>query len=136
MGTIEGGDNRRAPYSVEFCGGTHVARTGDIGLVSITGESAVAAGVRRIEALTREGARRRLNGEARALAEIAQALRAPVDEAGERLAALIEERTQARTRTRRRPAQARARRRGQGRRTRARHRRREALCARRQRASR
>jgi alanyl-tRNA synthetase len=92
MGTIEGGDNGSRPYSVELCGGTHVARTGDIGLVSITGESAVAAGVRRIEARTRDAARKGLNEEAHALAEIAGALRAPVSEAGERLAALIEER--------------------------------------------
>jgi alanyl-tRNA synthetase len=92
MGTIEGGDNGARPYSVELCGGTHVARTGDIGLISVTGESAVAAGVRRIEARTREGARKRLNEEARALADIASALRAPVAEAGEKVAALVEER--------------------------------------------
>jgi alanyl-tRNA synthetase len=92
MGTIEGGDNGARPYSIELCGGTHVARTGDIGLVSITGESAVAAGVRRIEARTRDDARKGLNDEARALADIASQLRAPVGEAGARLAALIEER--------------------------------------------
>jgi alanyl-tRNA synthetase len=92
MGTIEGGDNGTRPYSVELCGGTHVGRTGDIGLISITGESAVAAGVRRIEAKTRDEARHRLNEEAAALADIAASLRAPVSEAGKRLAALIEER--------------------------------------------
>jgi alanyl-tRNA synthetase len=84
MGVIEGGDNASRPYSVELCGGTHVSRTGDIGLISITGESAVAAGVRRIEAKTRDEARHRLNEEAAALADIAASLRAPVAEAGER----------------------------------------------------
>src|SRR5258708_34978648 len=51
-------------YSVELCGGTHVRRLGDIGLFTILAESAVAAGVRRIEALASEGARRHLQGEA------------------------------------------------------------------------
>jgi alanyl-tRNA synthetase len=91
MGVIEGGDNGSRPYSVELCGGTHVARTGDIGLVSIVGESAVAAGVRRIEAKTREEARKRLTEDSRAFSDLAALLRAPASEAAERLEALIED---------------------------------------------
>ena len=78
--------------SVELCGGTHVARTGDIGLVAITGESGVAGGVRRIEAATGEGARRLLRAESRALDEITALLKVPVAEAPNRLAALLDER--------------------------------------------
>ncbi len=92
MGTFEGGDNGPRPYSVELCGGTHVRRTGDIGLVSVVGESAVGAGVRRIEAQTRDGARRRLNGEARGFADLASRLRSAPGDAAERLDALIEDR--------------------------------------------
>ncbi len=91
MGTFAGGDNGTRPYSVELCGGTHVARTGDIGLVSIVAESAVAAGVRRIEAKTREEARKRLTEDSRGLADLAALLRAPASEAAERLEALIED---------------------------------------------
>ena len=80
------------PYSVELCGGTHVRRTGDIGLVSIVGESAVAAGVRRLEAKTGEGARTHLNDDSRRLRDIAALLKSPADDAAERLAALIDER--------------------------------------------
>jgi len=79
-------------YSVELCGGTHAARTGDIGLVSIVGEGAVAAGVRRLEAMTGNGARLRLNEESRLLDGLAGLLKVPASEAGNRLAALIEER--------------------------------------------
>lgn len=83
--------NGRA-FSVELCGGTHAGRTGDIGLVSVVGESAVAAGVRRLEAMTGNGARLRLNSESRLLDGLASLLKVPAHEAGPRLAALIEER--------------------------------------------
>ena len=88
MGTNEDG---RA-YSVELCGGTHAARTGDIGLVSVTGEGAVAAGVRRLEAMTGAGARRQLNADSRRLRDLAGLLKVPAGEAEARLSALIEER--------------------------------------------
>ncbi|WP_293863825.1 alanine--tRNA ligase [uncultured Alsobacter sp.] len=92
MGTNAGGDNAGTSYSVELCGGTHVARTGDIGLVTIVAEGAVAAGVRRIEALSGEGARLHLDGESKRLKGLAGVLKAPVNEVGDRLAALVEER--------------------------------------------
>ncbi len=79
-------------FSVELCGGTHVARTGDIGLVTIVAEGAVASGVRRIEAKTAEGARRHLNAEARKLRDVAALLKAPLEETPERVAAVVEER--------------------------------------------
>ncbi len=79
-------------YSVELCGGTHVRRTGDIGLLAVVSEGAVSAGVRRIEALTGETARRHLAGRARALRDVAGVLRVSPAEAAERARALVEER--------------------------------------------
>ncbi|HUZ66897.1 MAG TPA: alanine--tRNA ligase [Beijerinckiaceae bacterium] len=92
MGRTIGGDNAGRPFSVELCGGTHVARTGDIGLVTIVSESAVGSGVRRVEAKTATGARRHLNDEGRRLREMAAQLKASADDAPARLGALIEER--------------------------------------------
>ena len=79
-------------WSVELCGGTHVRRTGDIGLISVTGESAVASGVRRIEALTGRHARKHAN-DTMALAKSAAAeLRTSIEDVPARIAALMEER--------------------------------------------
>lgn len=88
MGTTDAGK----AYSVELCGGTHAGRTGDIGLVSVVGEGAVAAGVRRLEAMTGTNARRQLNADSKRLRDLAGLLKVPASEAEARLAALIEER--------------------------------------------
>jgi alanyl-tRNA synthetase len=77
-------------YSVELCGGTHVAATGDIAIFKIIAESAVSSGVRRIEALTGEGARQWLNARDEKLRETAAALKASPDEVPARVAALVE----------------------------------------------
>ena len=79
-------------YSVELCGGTHVAATGDIQLLKIISESAVSSGVRRIEALTGEAARQWLNARDDKLRETASTLKASPDEVPARVAALVEER--------------------------------------------
>jgi alanyl-tRNA synthetase len=79
-------------FSVELCGGTHVHRLGDIGLFTILSESAVAAGVRRIEALTSEHARRYLSGQADIAREAASAIKTPIGELAARVALLADDR--------------------------------------------
>ena len=79
-------------YSVELCGGTHVRATGDIGLFRIVSESAVSSGVRRIEALTGEAARRWLVGREDALKSLAASLKTAPEEVEARVAALVDER--------------------------------------------
>jgi alanyl-tRNA synthetase len=80
------------PFSVELCGGTHVKRTGDIGLLRVVGESAVGAGVRRIEAVVGAAAADYFRAQEALLREVADALRVQPAEAPARLAALLEER--------------------------------------------
>ena len=79
-------------WSVELCGGTHVGRTGDIGIITLASEAGVAAGVRRIEAFTGTTARKFVNhlGELAKLA--ATELKSPVEEMPGRLAHVLEER--------------------------------------------
>jgi len=75
-------------YSVELCGGTHVARTGDIALFKIVAEQGIAAGVRRIEALTGEAARRWLLEQAAVSRALAEQFKVPVTEVAARVEAL------------------------------------------------
>ncbi len=86
-----GGDGKRA-YSIELCGGTHVGRTGDIGLFRVVFEGAVSSGVRRIEAVTGASALARLAEADQQLAAAAAALRASPAEVPERVTALIDDR--------------------------------------------
>ncbi|MDP1627126.1 alanine--tRNA ligase [Parvibaculum sp.] len=84
--------NANGMYSVELCGGTHVRRVGDIALFKIVSESAVASGIRRIEALTGEGARAYLVGQERIAREAAGALRISTEDLPARVVSLMEER--------------------------------------------
>jgi alanyl-tRNA synthetase len=95
-GPAGGGQGNKAnkAWSVELCGGTHVTRTGDIGIVRIVGESASASGVRRLEALTAEGARAYLAEQDGRMRELAGVLRTKSDDVVDRVKALIDERKQ------------------------------------------
>ncbi|HTA63948.1 MAG TPA: alanine--tRNA ligase [Xanthomonadaceae bacterium] len=81
---------RMGEFSTELCGGTHVHRTGDIGVFKILGETGVAAGVRRIEAVTGQGALDHIAEEERRLAHIARLLGGSAGDAEEKLKQLVE----------------------------------------------
>ncbi len=89
-GSGKGADGRT--YSLELCGGTHVARTGDIGAFVLLSESASSAGVRRIEALTGQAALDHLRAQDARLADVAAVLKASVSEVVDRVKVLAEER--------------------------------------------
>jgi alanyl-tRNA synthetase len=84
--------NGQGPYSVELCGGTHVARTGDIALFRIVSETGVAAGVRRVEALTGEAARRYMLEQSGVAQALAGQFKVPVLEVPARVEALTNDR--------------------------------------------
>jgi alanyl-tRNA synthetase len=83
-----GGGNAMG-WSVELCGGTHVNRTGDIGIISVIGESAVASGVRRIEALTGNDARHELNESRTQIRAVSSEINAHAGEVNARVAAIV-----------------------------------------------
>ncbi|PRD41488.1 alanine--tRNA ligase [Phyllobacterium phragmitis] len=92
MGTATQGPKAGKIYSTELCGGTHVRRTGDIGLIRVISEGAVAAGVRRIEALTGEAARHYLEEQDERIKALAGVLKTTPAETIDRVTSLMEER--------------------------------------------
>jgi alanyl-tRNA synthetase len=94
MGSLDGSGKGadRKTYSLELCGGTHVARTGDIGAFALLSESASSSGVRRIEALTGQAALDHLRAQDARLAEVAVALKTHPGDVLERVKALQDER--------------------------------------------
>ncbi|MCH4090282.1 alanine--tRNA ligase [Acetobacter sp.] len=85
-------DGSKPAWSVELCGGTHVSRTGDIGLFRISSETGVSAGVRRIEAVAGSAAEAAAVANEERLSQIAAMLKVTMTEAPERLATLLDER--------------------------------------------
>jgi alanyl-tRNA synthetase len=92
MGQGDRSLNTDISYSMELCGGTHVGQTGDIGFFKIISESAVASGVRRVEALTGEAAVRHVEARDAIVAEAAQALNTAPSEISSRVTTLLQER--------------------------------------------
>ncbi|MGB0683167.1 MAG: alanine--tRNA ligase [Magnetovibrionaceae bacterium] len=98
MGTSKGASNgasdggEEKPYSVELCGGTHVARTGEIGLFKILSEGAVAAGVRRIEAVTGPGAEAHMAEQESLIRDLSGLLKTTPQELPSRVSSLLDER--------------------------------------------
>ena len=92
MGIAVDDNSRTKPYSMELCGGTHARRTGDIGLIRVVQESSVAAGVRRIEALSGDGARKYLIEQDDNLKSIAGVLKSTPQKLEARVVSLLEER--------------------------------------------
>ena len=90
--SMGGATESAAHYSTELCGGTHVARTGDIGHFRITAEGAVAAGVRRLEGVTADGALAYARRREGLLTDVAERLKSAPEQLPERVAALVEER--------------------------------------------
>ena len=86
------GEGNRAAYSIELCGGTHVRRTGDIGLFRIVSEGAVSAGVRRVEAVVAASALAAVAETDKRIADVAAALKTHPGDVPERVAALLEDR--------------------------------------------
>jgi alanyl-tRNA synthetase len=94
MGGMVAGDSNKA-WSVELCGGTHVERTGDISLLKIISESAVAGGVRRIEAVTHQGAVAWIDAREAILTKTADLLKVAPEQLAERVTQLVEDRKKA-----------------------------------------
>ena len=88
-------DNPNKAWSVELCGGTHVVQTGDISLLKIISESAVAGGVRRIEAVTHEGALAWIDARDAILTKTSDLLKIAPEQLAERVAQLVEDRKKA-----------------------------------------
>ncbi|WP_201571945.1 alanine--tRNA ligase [Psychrobacter nivimaris] len=85
MGTDRIVDGQRKPFSIELCGGLHVQRTGDIGVLKITSESGIAAGIRRVEAVTGMNAVKNIQQSEQQLSELASQLKVKRPEVAQRV---------------------------------------------------